>query len=158
MVRTMFNTVSGKRIAIWGFAFKKDTNDTRESSAITVCHALLEEHARLAIYDPKVPAKTIIHDLRQACTSDTDHLSSYHKKLIDENVTIVDSAEEAARQAHAIAVMTEWDELKTLDYQAIYDSMQRPAFLFDGRNLLDHDALSAKGFEIHAIGKAFHSK
>ena len=158
MVRTMFNTVSGKRIAIWGFAFKKDTNDTRESSAISVCRALLEEHASLAIYDPKVPAKTIIHDLRQACTSDTDHLSSYHKKLIDENVTLVDSAEEAARQAHAIAVMTEWDELKTLDYRAIYDSMQRPAFLFDGRNLLDHDALIAQGFEIHAIGKAFQPK
>jgi len=155
MVRTMFNTVSGKRIAIWGFAFKKDTNDTRESSAITVCRDLLEEHAQLAIYDPKVPASNIVHDLQQACTNDTGHLSGYHKKLIDENVTVSGSAEEAAHQAHAIAVMTEWDEFQAFDYRAIYDSMQRPAFLFDGRNLLDHNALRGLGFEIHAIGKAF---
>ncbi|MEO2049935.1 MAG: UDP-glucose 6-dehydrogenase [Pirellulales bacterium] len=154
MVRTMFNTVSAKRIAIWGFAFKKDTNDTRESSAISVCRDLLEEHANLAIYDPKVPAKMILQELELACTSDTGHLSGYHKQLIDENVTICDSAEAAADQAHAIAVMTEWNEFKELNYTAIHESMQHPAFLFDGRNLLDHETLIAQGFEIHAIGKA----
>jgi len=157
MVKTMFNSVSGKRIAIWGFAFKKDTNDTRESSAITVCHDLLEEQANLAIYDPKVPAQKIVYDLEQACLSDTGHLSDYHKKLISENVSICDSAEAAASNAHAIALLTEWGEFKELDYKAIYDGMQQPAFLFDGRNLLDHASLIPHGFEIYAIGKSPHT-
>ncbi len=153
IVKTMFNTVSDKKLAIWGFAFKKDTNDTRESAAIYVCRDLLRERARLTIYDPQVPEETMRRDLLAACTDMRGHLSEEDRLLIERNVTVVNDCYEASHDAHAIAVLTEWDEFKQLDFDKVYDSMHRPAFLFDGRNLLDHAALTKIGFEIHAIGK-----
>lgn len=138
IVKTLFNTVSGKKIAIWGFAFKKDTNDTRETAAIYVCRDLLEEQAHVCIYDPQVPAEKVYADLGVEAD--------------DPRITICSSAEEAATDAHAIAVLTEWDEFKTIDFQAVYDSMLKPAFLFDGRNILDQSALKAIGFETSGIG------
>jgi UDPglucose 6-dehydrogenase len=153
MVRTMFNTVSGKRIAIWGFAFKKDTNDTRESASIYVCRDLLTEQATLAIYDPKVSAKQIRADLEYVFRQETGELSERDKNLIENNVIICDSAFEAATQAHGVAIMTEWDEFKDIDPADLYDIVFKPAFLFDGRNILDHKAYIDKGFEVYAIGK-----
>ncbi len=140
IISSMFNTVSDKKIAVLGFAFKKDTNDTRESAAIYVCGDLLEEQANLAIYDPKVSAKQIRKDLAVA----------------DNNpyVTICADAYEACKDAHAILVLTEWDEFKALDFKKIHDGMQLPAFLFDGRNLLDLEALREIGFEASGIGRA----
>jgi len=139
IVSTMFNTVSDKKIAVLGFAFKKDTNDTRESAAIYVCKDLLEEQAKLTIYDPKVPESQIRHDLGR---SDDD-----------DSITVCADAYEATHDAHAIVVLTEWDEFKSLDYQKIYDAMHLPAFLFDGRNILDLEALREIGFEASGIGK-----
>jgi len=139
VISSMFNTVSDKKIAVLGFAFKKDTNDTRESASIYVCLDLLEEQANLAIYDPKVTTEQIHRDLG-----------------IDESdphVTICKDAYEATRDAHALLILTEWDEFKDLDYKKIYEQMQLPAFLFDGRNLLDIAALRAIGFEASGIGK-----
>lgn len=154
IVRTMFNTVSDKQIAIWGFAFKKDTNDTRESAAIYVCRDLLRERARLAIYDPQVSEQQIRHELEQAChRAKTGEISAADRQALKENVWVVSSAEEAARDAHAIAVLTEWDEFTRLDFAEIRRQMPSPAFLFDGRNLLDHQSLRQLGFELHAIGK-----
>ena len=138
IVKTLFNTVSGKKIAIWGFAFKKDTNDTRETAAIYICRDLLEEQAHVSIYDPQVPAAKIYADLGVDPS--------------DERVTISSSAEEAAEDAHAIAVLTEWDEFKGLNYEEIYSSMLKPAFVFDGRNILDGEKLKALGFEFQGIG------
>ena len=139
VVSTLFNTVSDKKIAILGFAFKKDTNDTRESAAIYICQDLIDEQANVAIYDPKVSAKQIRQDL----------------KVADESppVTICDDAYEATQDAHAILILTEWDEFKALDFKRIYDEMQLPAFLFDGRNLLDLEALREIGFEATGIGQ-----
>ncbi|MFO7903454.1 MAG: nucleotide sugar dehydrogenase [Planctomycetota bacterium] len=154
IVRTMFNTVSDKRIAIWGFAFKKDTNDTRESAAIYVCRDLLREHARLVIYDPRVAAQRIRHDLEQACRHpETGEISAMDREVLEHNVTIAENASDAARHAHAIAVLTEWDEFAQVDFADIRRSMPSPAFLFDGRNLLDHQRLVELGFDVHAIGK-----
>lgn len=153
IVKTMFNTVSDKKIAIWGFAFKKDTNDTRESAAIYVCRDLLQERARLSIYDPKVPASQIRHDLEQVFLSPQGTLSEQDRRLIEENVTIVNSAEEAAENAYSIAVMTEWDEFRDKDYASIFETMNKPAFVFDGRNILDRKQLVDIGFEVHGIGK-----
>lgn len=153
IVKTMFNTVSGKKIGIWGFAFKKDTNDTRESAAIYVCHDLLNERAELCIYDPKVPEAQIRYELEQVFRSPKGVLSPEDRKLIESNVRVVNSAEEAADDAYSVAVMTEWDEFRDLDYESIYTSMNKPAFLFDGRNLLDHKKLVDIGFEVHSIGK-----
>ncbi|HRX69530.1 MAG TPA: UDP-glucose 6-dehydrogenase, partial [Tenuifilaceae bacterium] len=124
IIHTLFNTVSGKKIAMLGWAFKKDTNDTRESAAIYVSDHLMNDKARITVYDPKVPAKSMYDDLDylQTRSSDENH----------ELLAVVDDAYEACKDAHAVAVITEWDEFKTLDWQRIYDSMMKPAFVFDG--------------------------
>lgn len=154
IVNTMFNTVSDKKIAVWGFAFKKDTNDTRESAAIYVCRDLLEERARLTIYDPQVSLEQIKQELIYLMNNDSDELSEKHRNLIDSNVEVASSATAAASGAHAIAVLTEWDEFRDVDFRAVYDSMKKPAFLFDGRNLLDQEKLTSLGFDSHCIGGA----
>ncbi len=140
IVRTLFNTVAEKKIAVLGFAFKKDTNDTRESAAISVCRDLLAEHAKVSVYDPKVPADEIKRDVLGANGSDA-------------RLSIAASAYEAVEGAHAVAIVTEWDEFKSLDFQRIYNSMTKPAFLFDGRNILDLAKLTELGFRAYGIGK-----
>jgi UDPglucose 6-dehydrogenase len=145
IVKTLYNTVSDKKIAFLGWAFKKDTNDTRESAAIYVADDLLNEHANIAVYDPKVARKKILSDL--------DYLQS---RTAEENASKTKTFEnpyEACQNAHAIAVLTEWDEFKTYDWQCIYDSMHKPAFIFDGRNILDGELLSKIGFVYQSIGK-----
>ena len=154
IVKTMFNTVSDKEIAIFGFAFKKDTNDTRESPSIYVCRDLLEERAKLTIYDPKVDIAKIKMELTYLMANPDGSLSDLNRDLINNNIQVADSCEQAADGAHAIAVLTEWDEFKTADFKAIYASMRKPAFLFDGRNLLDRDELETIGFEVKSIGKS----
>lgn len=138
VVRSLFNTISDKRIAVFGFAFKKDTNDTRESPAVYVCRDFLEEQANLAIYDPKVSEETILRDLGPANAG---------------RIQVCGDPYEAARGAHAVVVLTEWDCFRELDYRKIYDAMLKPAFLFDGRNLLDLGALREIGFEVAGIGQ-----
>ncbi|MGF1449634.1 MAG: UDP-glucose 6-dehydrogenase [Opitutales bacterium] len=145
IVTELFNTVSDKRIAVFGFAFKKDTDDTRESASIYVCRDLLEEQARLAIYDPKVPAEKIYHDLAAVLPGQED--------FIRERVEVCTDAYAAADKAHAIAVLTEWDAFAELDYQRIYEAMLHPAWLFDGRNIVDRKKLAAIGFTSFGIGK-----
>ncbi len=153
IVKKMFNTVSSKKIAIWGFAFKKDTNDTRESAAIYVCRDLLEERAKLTIFDPQVSLEQIRKDLEYLIAGPNGELTDAERHLLNDNVTVAKSAEEAAYGAHAIALMTEWDEFKDCDFQSIYKSMMKPAFVFDGRNLLDNQMLADIGFDIESIGK-----
>ncbi|MEM6979029.1 MAG: UDP-glucose 6-dehydrogenase [Planctomycetota bacterium] len=152
IVRTMFNTVSDKKIAVLGFAFKKDTNDTRESAAIYICRDLLLEKARLTIYDPRVPEAQIKADLEAVMKNGDDVLSQTNRKLIDDHIEVVDHLEEATQDAHALAVLTEWDEFQDADFSAIFDQMKKPAFVFDGRNVLKHLPLSDMGFQYHGIG------
>ncbi len=144
IVRTLFNTVNGKRIAIFGFAFKKDTNDTRESPAIYVCRDLLREHARLAIYDPQVEPETIRQNLADAGIA---------ADLIASNLEIHADPYTAVENAHALATLTEWDEFKSLDLSRIHQLMLKPAFVFDGRAILSTEALKAHGFQPFTIGK-----
>ena len=139
MIDAMFNTVSGKSIAILGYAFKKDTNDARESPAIDVCRFLLDETASLRIYDPKVEAAMVYATLGI--------------EESDPSVTICRDAHEACDGVHAVAVLTEWDEFRELDYAKIHADMKQPAFLFDGRNALDLKALEGIGFRAFGIGK-----
>jgi UDPglucose 6-dehydrogenase len=153
IVRTMFHTVSDKKIAIWGFAFKKDTNDTRESAAIYICRDLLEERARLTIYDPQVPESQIRAELTAVFQDAVGGLSEHHQRLIENNVLVSRDPYEAAKDSHAIAVLTEWDEFKRLDMTRVFQAMHRPAFLFDGRNILDAMMLASIGFEVHSIGR-----
>ncbi|MFA6288620.1 MAG: UDP-glucose 6-dehydrogenase [Opitutaceae bacterium] len=140
IVRTLFNSVADKRIAVLGFAFKKDTDDTRESAAINIVRDLLVEQANVVVYDPKVPAAEIVSDV-------------LGKGQTNPRLTVAASACEAAKGAHAIAIVTEWDEFKTLDYAKIFEGMQKPAFLFDGRNIVDLAKLRAIGFRASGIGK-----
>ena len=139
IVRDLFNTVNGKHIGILGFAFKKDTNATRETAAIAVCRDLLAEGANVHVYDPQVGEEQIRDDVLGSGSNP--------------NLMVVKSAEEACKGAHAVAVLTEWDEFKALDFKKIHDGMLKPAFLFDGRNILPHDKLREIGFRLFAIGK-----
>lgn len=134
VIHSLFNTLQGKKIAVLGFAFKKDTNDTRESAAIYICRDLVEEGAHVEVYDPRVPAEEI-------------------QQLTSSKVKVAESAQEAVQDSHAILVLTEWDEFKTLDYAALYATMVKPAHLFDGRNILNLQALREIGFKASGIGK-----
>lgn len=145
IIKTLYNTVNGKNIAFLGWAFKKDTNDTRESAAIYVADYLLDEQATITVYDPKVTAEQIYADL--------DYLGTRSPEENRRLVKVVNTAEEACNQAHAIAVLTEWDAFKTIDWQAIYENMYKPAFVFDGRNLLDANEMNSLGFQFYSIGK-----
>lgn len=155
--------MSGKRIAILGFAFKKNTGDTRESPAITVCKDLLEEGAQLEVYDPKVDREQVMADLLYAMNNNNQALRS---------VRVASDAYAAVTGAHAIIICTEWDEfvvifpctrkyfllfsfvvIQNLDYQRIYGSMTKPAYIFDGRKILDHNCLQKIGFHVQTIGK-----
>ncbi len=135
MLRAMFNTLVGKKIAVFGFAFKPDTGDTRDTPAIFLTRQLCEEKARLSITDP--------HALENA-KKDLDGLKG---------IEYIEDPYLAAKDAHCVALMTAWDEYRSLDYQKIYDSMEKPAFLFDGRNHLDHQKLFDIGFNVFPIGK-----
>ncbi len=136
IIREMFNTVVGKRIALFGFAFKADTSDTRESPAIYVARKLLEERACVAVTDPKALANARL-DMAK-----TEGVVEY-----------VEDPYEAARNAHAVAILTEWDLFRTLSWEKIYDGMDKPAFLFDGRNILDHEKLYEIGFNVYPLGR-----
>ncbi|KAF7809053.1 UDP-glucose 6-dehydrogenase 4 [Senna tora] len=130
VVSSMFNTVSGKKIAILGFAFKKDTGDTRETPAIDVCKKFDWDHP--AHLQPSSPTSI-------------------------KTVSVVWDAYEATKDAHGICIMTEWDEFKKLDYQKVYDNMQKPAFVFDGRNIVEVEKLRKIGFIVYSIGKPLDS-
>ncbi|KGO93352.1 UDP-glucose 6-dehydrogenase [Flavobacterium subsaxonicum] len=145
MVKTLYNTVSGKKIAFLGWAFKKDTNDTRESAAIYVADDLLYEQAGIAVYDPKVEEAQILSDL--------NYLESRTPEQNQKGITVFADPYEACKDAHAIAILTEWDEFKGYDWQRIYDNMKKPAFVFDGRNVLDGEYLKSLGFVFHVIGR-----
>lgn len=136
MVTAMFNSVAGKRIALLGAAFKANTSDTRESPSLAICRALLEERAQIVLTDP--------HALENARTD----LSDVADQIVFEPDPYV-----AAKDAHAIAILTEWPQFAKLDYQIIYEEMVHPAFIFDGRNILDHKKLYEIGFNVYAIGK-----
>lgn len=145
IIQTMYNTVNGKKIVFLGWAFKKDTNDTRESAAIYVADHLLDEEATLVVYDPKVSENQIYSDLNYLGTR-TD---AANKRL----VSVTNDPFEAFKDAHAIAILTEWDEFKSFDWEKVKLLMKKPAFVFDGRKLLTKENMEAIGFQYYAIGE-----
>ena len=136
ILKAMFNTLVDKKIALYGFAFKPDTGDTRDSPAIYICKRLLQEKAKLCISDP--------HALENARTE---------MEGVEGEVEYESDPYKAAEGAHAIALLTEWKQFQELDYKRVYNSMEKPAFLFDGRNHLDHEALYSLGFNLYSVGK-----
>lgn len=151
MIRAMFNTITGKKLTLLGFAFKKDTGDVRETAAAYVAKYLLDERAKVNIYDPQVSEEEMLKELDYTLNVSEKTYPGLKDMLSISNEDVYNVAE----NSHCLAVMTEWDEFKTLDYERLYASMVKPAFIFDGRNILDHAALRKIGFEVHAIGKIF---
>lgn len=144
ILASLFNNVADKKIAFLGWAFKKDTNDTRESSAIYVADFLIRERAQIHVYDPKVPAEQMASDLNGLSSRSSDENAAH--------LTACDDVYAACDGAHAIAVMTEWDQFRDLDWERIYQSMTKPPLIFDGRNLLDRQKLISLGFTYCGIG------
>ncbi|OWK06942.1 UGDH, partial [Cervus elaphus hippelaphus] len=192
IIDSLFNTVTDKKIAILGFAFKKDTGDTRESSSIYISKYLMDEGAHLHIYDPKVPREQIVVDLSHPGVSKDDQGDASGTRRGDDSrrlpvtptristrpshlcqtlsspcgpiapppgplwavavarlVTISEDPYEACDGAHAVVICTEWDVFKELDYERIHKKMLKPAFIFDGRRVLDglHNELQTIGFQ-----------
>lgn len=145
IIKTLYNTVNGKTIAFLGWAFKKDTNDTRESAAIYVANHLLGEEAFITVYDPKVSAEQIYRDLDELGTRNPEE----NRRL----VRIANNPYEACHQAHAVAILTEWDGFKNFDWQKIQENMYKPSFLFDGRNVLNKAVMESVKFNYYSIGQ-----
>ncbi|SFR82016.1 MULTISPECIES: nucleotide sugar dehydrogenase [Maribacter] len=146
IITNLYNTISGKKIVMYGWAFKKDTNDTRESAAIAVADALLEERAEIIVYDPKVSEERIYADL--------DYLNTRSPEENRRLLKVTKEPIEVTKDAHAIAILTEWDEFKTYDWETIYKQMLKPAFVFDGRRLLETDTMKGIGFNYYKIGQS----
>lgn len=146
VVSSLFNTITNKRIAVLGFAFKKNTGDTRASPAIALVKAFRAEKANISVYDPKVPEAQIWADV-------ADPLIPGDKEVAQKQITIAESAMEACIGAEGIVIATEWDEFKDLDWEKIYASMHKPAFVFDGRLILDQKKLEKIGFKVKTIGR-----
>ncbi|KXX72542.1 nucleotide sugar dehydrogenase [Flammeovirga sp. SJP92] len=145
IIKTSYNTVSDKQITFFGWAFKKDTNDTRESAAIYVADHLLDENANITIYDPKVSAEKVYTDL--------EYLNTHTPEKIRSKVKIINDPYEAVKNTYGIAILTEWDEFISYDWNKIFDLTLKPANIFDGRNILDSEKLSSIGFKVSQIGK-----
>ena len=145
IVKALYGTVANKKITFFGWAFKKNTNDTRESAAIYIADKLIDEHAHVQVYDPKVSALQM--------QSDLNHLNSRSETENAKYLTTHSDPYDAVVGAHALAVITEWDEFRTYDWQKIYDNMSKPTFVFDGRNLLDRSALETIGFSYKGVGQ-----
>ncbi|MGD9994138.1 MAG: UDP-glucose 6-dehydrogenase [Salinivirgaceae bacterium] len=145
IISSLFNTVSGKKIAFLGWAFKKDTNDTRETAAMYVADILMEDRAEIVVYDPKVKPEQMF--------ADVDYLNTRSEAENKALLHPVNNPYEACKEAHAIALLTEWDEFKDYDWQKIYNNMMKPAFVFDGRNILDKEKLEQIGFRYFGVGR-----
>ncbi len=145
IMKSLFGTVSDKKITLLGWAFKKNTNDTRESAAIYIADLLIENGAEICVYDPKVSQQRMLADL--------DYLNSRSSQENNRALTCVEDPYEACKDSHAIAIITEWDEFKSFDWESIYKSVVKPAKVFDGRNILDGEQLKDLGFDVYSIGK-----
>lgn len=151
IISTLYNTVSGKKIAFLGWAFKKNTNDTRESAAIYVAWELLLDNAEIHVYDPKVTKEQMIKDLNYLSEQNLEFSVIKVKMLA--NLIVHNDPYTAMDKAHAVAILTEWDAFKTYVWQKVYDKMLKPAFVFDGRNILSAKELRNIGFKVYQIGK-----
>lgn len=150
MISTLYNTVNGKKICFLGWAFKKDTNDTRETAAVYIASILLQDNAEIHIYDPKVNQNQIYSDLLYL--TDLKH----HDLTVEEiknRVYVYQDPYKAMSKSHAIAILTEWDEFRDYNWNEVYSNMYKPTFVFDGRNIADKKQLTQIGFKMFQIGK-----
>ena len=154
VVQKLFGTVTGKRLALLGFAFKADTNDTREAPAICIANDLLEEGAQLAIYDPKVDSEQIARDLQLLASSPPDAQAGPTRAALSGEGTWWTCSNVAAAVAgvDAVLILTEWQQFRQLDWAALAPLMRRPAWVFDARAVVDPDAVRASGLMLWRVG------
>jgi UDPglucose 6-dehydrogenase len=151
IIKSLFNTVNNKKITILGWAFKKDTNDSRESASIYVSSQLILEGSMLMIYDPKVSKEKIISDLKYLWESYSFSENKINELLL--KVNVLTCPYEASVESHALVFLTEWDEFKILNFNKIYNKMNKPSFIFDGRKILNQEKLISEGFKCFELGK-----
>ena len=138
VIQKLFGTISNKKLAVFGFSFKANTNDTRESPSIDISKDFLQEGAKLSFYDPKVNEKQILHDLKGLESK--------------ESIFVSDNPLRACEGADAIIILTEWEEFNYLDWKEIFNLMRKPAWVFDSRNILNKEALKNIGFKVWTLG------
>ena len=150
ITKKLFGTISGKKIIILGFAFKGNTNDTRESAAIQICKDLLNEGAVLFIHDPKVSKEQIINDLGSKPHSESKkQLNSFNEKG---NWEFISDIDESFFEADAIVILTEWEEYKNINWNLAEKRMRKPAWIFDSRSLIEPKDIEKYNFKFWRIG------
>ncbi len=147
LVQRLFGTVTGKRLAILGFAFKADTNDTRESPAISISLDLLEEGAQLAIHDPKVDPLQIARDLHKSPSNSSAGLNGEGTWQFSPTVR------DAVQGADAVLILTEWDQYRKLNWQELAEIMRAPAWVFDTRSVVDPVEIAEAGLLMWRLGE-----
>ena len=154
VVQKLFGTVTGKRLAVLGFAFKADTNDTREAPAIRICSDLLDEGAQLAIHDPKVEADQIARDLRLEASAVPDPNSGPSKAALSGEGTWwkADDVASTMARADAVLILTEWRQYRQLDWQDLAPLLRQPAWIYDARSVVDPAAVAAAGLQLWRVG------
>ena len=152
IIKRLFGTISNKKIAILGFAFKSNTNDTRESAAIKICKDLLNEGAQLVIHDPKVKANQIESDLKVSSISSKSDISLFDKTEREGTWDFSKTIENTFINSDAILILTEWEEYSRIDWAKAYKIMRKPAWVFDSRSIIDPKKVIAAGLNIWRIG------
>ncbi len=144
-IHSLINKESlNKNVCILGWAFKKDTNDTRESAAIYVTNYLIKSNINLNVYDPKVKESQIYFDLNYINSNDINNRQS---------VSVYNTPLDCITSTNVIAILTEWDKFKYYDWEKIYKKMNKPAYIFDGRNILDKEKIESIGFNYIGLGR-----
>ena len=146
IINSLFGNVSDKKITLLGWAFKKDTNDSRESAAIYVANILIENGAKICVYDPRVTEQQILLDL--------DKLNSRSSEENRTALSYFSSHIDACKESSAIAIITEWDEFKDYNWEQIYNMVLKPAKVFDGRNILNKKLIEDIGFDLYVLGNS----
>ena len=133
-------SIDKKQVTILGWAFKKNTNDSRESASIEVTYYLLKKGALINIYDPLVNRRLILNDLERLMHS--DEKTENQIKMYLSRVKIYDEVYKSIQDSYCISILTEWDEFKELDWIKISNNLQKPSLIADGRNILDANKVS----------------
>ncbi len=144
IIEKFYGSVSLKKILILGFAFKANTNDTRESSAISISKDLIENGAQLIIHDPQVKPKQIEYEMGQEINdSSTEGGWQFSKDIY-----------ESAIDADALVILTEWETYNNIDWEKLFKIMRRPAWIFDTRNIVPKKKVEILGFKFWGLGKS----
>ena len=152
IVRKLFGTVNGKKIAILGFSFKANTNDTRESPAIKICKNLLEEGATLLIHDPKVNGKQISVDLGTKSVQEKNQNRLVKDSSLDGGWQKVENIEDAFQDVDAGVILTEWQQYANINWSEISKKMRRPSWIFDTRSIVEKIKVTNAGIKLWRLG------